>query len=99
MEIPPRSFDVCIVCALQEEASAFIEVVKQYGKVPLEECMSPRYRYSYRFATIKNHKDEPLRLHISWPPQVWTAGNGIAFLTRSGGVSALYGSHDWYLCW
>jgi len=69
MEIPPRSFDVCIVCALQEEASAFIEVVKQYGKVPLEECMSPRYRYSYRFATIKNHKDEPLRLHISWPPR------------------------------
>ena len=69
MEKHPQSLDVCIVCALPEEARAFLEVVQQQGEGVLEERISPRYHYSYRFATIKNDKDEPLSLHISWLPR------------------------------
>jgi nucleoside phosphorylase len=69
MEKPLQSFDVCIVCALPEEARAFLEVVQQQGKNAIEERVSPRYHSSYRFAMIKNNKDEPLNLHISWLPR------------------------------
>jgi tetratricopeptide (TPR) repeat protein/nucleoside phosphorylase len=69
MEEHIRSFDVCVVCALSEEVRAFLEVVRSQGESVLEEGKSPGYHYSYRFATIKNNKDEPLNLHISWLPR------------------------------
>ncbi len=69
MEKPPQSFDVCIVCALPEEVRVFLEVVRQQGEGALEEHISPRYHYSYRFTTIKNNHDESLNLHISWLPR------------------------------
>jgi len=62
MEQSPQSFDVCIVCALPEEARAFLAIVQQRCEDTLEERMSPRYQYSYRFATLKNDQDEPLNL-------------------------------------
>lgn len=62
-------FDVCIVCALPEEARALLEVVRQQCEGAIEERISPRYHYSYRFATLKNDKDEPLNLHVSWLPR------------------------------
>jgi tetratricopeptide (TPR) repeat protein len=69
MEKPPQSYDVCVVCALPEEARAFLEVVRTQCERAPEERSSPRYQYSYRFATIKNDKEEPLNLHISWLPR------------------------------
>ena len=69
MEKPLQSFDVCIVCALPEEARAFLEVLRQQCEGAIEERISPHYRYSYRFATIKNDKDELLNLHLSWLPR------------------------------
>src|SRR6266568_7352075 len=69
MEKSPQSFDICIVCALPEEARAFLEVAQQQCESTLEERMSPRYQSSYRFATIKNDKGEPLNLHVSWLPR------------------------------
>src|SRR2546423_5382970 len=69
MEKHPQSFDVCIVCALPEEAKAFLEIVQQQCECTIEERSSLHYHYSYRFATIKNNKDEPLNLHISWLPR------------------------------
>lgn len=60
MEKSPQSFDICIVCALPEEARAFLEVAQQQCESAIEERMSPRYQSSYRFATIKNDKGEPL---------------------------------------
>jgi nucleoside phosphorylase len=68
MEKPSQLFDICIVCALPEEARTFLEVVQQQCESSLEERISPRYRYSYRFATTKNNKNESLNLHISWLP-------------------------------
>src|SRR5260370_3914401 len=69
MEKPSQSFDVCVVCALPEEARGFLEVVQRQCENPLEEGISPRYEYSYRFAMLKNDKDEPLKLHVSWLPR------------------------------
>ncbi|MFL5698426.1 MAG: tetratricopeptide repeat protein [Ktedonobacteraceae bacterium] len=69
MEELPQVYDVCIVCALPEEARAFLEVVQRQCENPLEEGISPRYHYSYRFTSLKNDKDEPLKLHISWLPR------------------------------
>ncbi|HEY1348025.1 MAG TPA: hypothetical protein VGF67_00195 [Ktedonobacteraceae bacterium] len=68
MEKYSQSFDVCIVCALPEEARAFIEVIQQQGDA-IEKRISPRYQYSYRFVTVKNGKNEGLNLHISWLPR------------------------------
>ncbi len=58
MEKSPQLFDVCVVCALLEEARALLEVLQQQGEGAIEEGISPRYHYSYRFATLKNDKDE-----------------------------------------
>src|SRR6266567_6953695 len=69
MEKHPQSFDVCIVCALPEEARAFLEIVQQQCKGAIEERISPRYLYGYRFAMLKNNKDESLNLHVSWLPR------------------------------
>jgi pimeloyl-ACP methyl ester carboxylesterase len=62
-------FDMCIVCALPEEARAFLEVVQQQCEGAIEERISPRYLYSYRFAMLKNNKNESLNLHVSWLPR------------------------------
>src|ERR1700731_1429913 len=69
METSPQSFDVCVVCALPEEARAFLEILQQHCEGAFEEHVSSRYHYSYRFATIKNNKGELLNLHISWLPR------------------------------
>ena len=69
MEKPSQLFDICIVCALPEEARAFLEVVQPQCEDTFEEHVSPSYHYSYRFATIKNDKEEPLNLHVSWLPR------------------------------
>src|SRR5258706_16114015 len=60
---------MCVVCALAEEARAFLEVVRRQGEGAIEERSSPRYQYSYRLARIKNDQDESLTLHISWLPR------------------------------
>jgi tetratricopeptide (TPR) repeat protein/nucleoside phosphorylase len=69
MEKPPQSFDVCIVCALPEEARAFLKVVQQQCKVAFEKHISTQYKYDYQLTTIKNDKGEPLNLHVSWLPR------------------------------
>src|SRR2546430_1471739 len=72
MEKPLQSFDVCVACALPEEARAFLEVVQQQCEDTLEERISPRYQYSYRFTTLKNDKEEPLKPPCSWAPRYGT---------------------------
>ena len=69
MEEHSQLVDICVVCALPEEARAFLEVVRQQCEDVIEERISPRYHYSYRFTAMKNNKDEPLSLHISWLPR------------------------------
>lgn len=64
-----QSIDVCVVCALPEEARAFLDMVRQQSHDGIEEHISHRYRYHYRVATLKNTRDEPLNVHISLLPR------------------------------
>jgi nucleoside phosphorylase len=68
MEKSPQPCDVCIVCALPEEARALLEVLQQQCKM-VEGHTNPRYGYHYRQARLKNARDELLHLHVSWPPR------------------------------
>lgn len=69
MEPSLQFFDVCIVCALPEEARAFLEVLHQHSEEILEDHVSSRHQYSYRSARLQNQQNEPLNLHISWLPR------------------------------
>ena len=69
MEKRDHSFDVCVVCALPEEARAFLEVVRQQCHIAFEEHLDPQDNYDYRLATIQNNKGEALSLHVSWLPR------------------------------
>ncbi len=64
-----QQFDVCVVCAMPEEARAFLEVVQEQCTVAFQKHISAQYKYDYQSATIKNDKDEPLNLHVSWLPR------------------------------
>lgn len=64
----PPFFDVCIICALPAEARAVLHGVEEQCHVTFAERRSRRYQYGYRAATIPNHKNEPLALHLSWLP-------------------------------
>lgn len=63
------SMDVCIVCALAEEAKALLDVVSEQCHVVFASKTSPRYGYDYQATTIRNSLGEPLALHISWLPR------------------------------
>ena len=63
------SIDVCVVCALAEEAKAFLDIVSEQCQTTFLSRTSPRFRYDYRFATIQNNKKETLTLHVSWLPR------------------------------
>ncbi|HTK08814.1 MAG TPA: TIR domain-containing protein [Ktedonobacteraceae bacterium] len=62
-------YDVCIICALHEEAEAFLDVLKTHGTEPEEEY-SPQLRRNFFSATIQNGKGEPLNLFITWAPDM-----------------------------
>src|SRR6266536_206918 len=64
-----QQFDVCVGCAMPEEARAFLEVVQEQCTVAFKKHISAQYKYDYQSATIKNDKDEPLNLHVSWLPR------------------------------
>src|SRR6266536_3966410 len=85
--------------ALPEEARAFLDVVRSQCESTIEERSSPRYHFSYRFVTIKNNKDEPLTLHISWLLPLWATRDDAPPFTYSGGMPAPYRHHDWDLRW
>ncbi len=71
------SFDVCVVCALAEEAEAFTDVLKELCGVPYETGQSTRNQRDYRYATIDNNQGEPLNILISWPPSYGPTEMGI----------------------
>src|SRR5579885_2519473 len=62
------NFDVCVVCALSEEAEAFIEALTELCGVTCNVGLSTRNQREYRYATIDNNQGEPLNILISWPP-------------------------------
>ena len=69
MEKAHESCDVCIVCALPEEARAFLTTIQQQCQVIPEKLISQQYTYDYQRVTIMNNQGEPLSLHVSWLPR------------------------------
>jgi tetratricopeptide (TPR) repeat protein/nucleoside phosphorylase len=63
-----NSFDICIFCALPEEADAVEEAVKHRYQVSFQQGFSQIDKYEYRFTTIHNNKQEKLTLLLSWLP-------------------------------
>jgi nucleoside phosphorylase len=57
---------VCVVCALPEEAAAFLAVARQQGRC--HTSISTRYGYSSYLIPVKNSQREQFTLHLSWPP-------------------------------
>jgi nucleoside phosphorylase len=63
-----QSFDVCIVCALAEEARAVIDEFSVRCKVRFAQAFSKVNAYEYQHTTINNNEGEPLTvLVISMP--------------------------------
>ena len=67
MAIDGSYFDVCIFCAMAEEAEAVIKVFSRQCKVRFEQAFSRRTNREYRHAIIRNNKGESLSIHVSWP--------------------------------
>jgi len=63
-----QSFDICIVCALAEEARMVINEFSDRCNVQFEQAFSRGNAYEYQYATIKNNKGEPLTVLITWMP-------------------------------
>ncbi|HTK09197.1 MAG TPA: hypothetical protein VL485_18660 [Ktedonobacteraceae bacterium] len=59
-------YDVCLVCALAEEAKALIAEITRQCQVTFQEGYSPTLKRDYRHTTIQNRHGEPLSIHISW---------------------------------
>ncbi len=63
-----NSFDICIFCALPEEADAVEEAIVRRYHVWFQQGFSQIGRTEYRFTTIHNKKQEKLSLLLSWLP-------------------------------
>ncbi|MDQ2902563.1 MAG: TIR domain-containing protein [Ktedonobacteraceae bacterium] len=61
-------FDVCILCALSNEAKAFRDIVSQKCNVSFTSGTS-KQGWTYLFTTIQNDNNEPLKIMISWLPR------------------------------
>ena len=64
------SVDVCVICALAEEAKALLDVVSEQCHITFISRTSPHYGYDFQTTTIQNNQGEPLALHVSWLPHV-----------------------------
>ena len=61
--------DVCVVCAMADEAQAFLEAATDHCHSAWEQRTSPHHGYYYRFTTLQNMSGETLALHVSWLPR------------------------------
>jgi nucleoside phosphorylase len=61
-------FDICIFCALAEEADTCMKEIERQCGVSFQPAFSPNTG-TYHHATIQNKLGEPLTIHISWQPR------------------------------
>jgi len=66
MEKHAQLFDVCIVCALYEEAEEVLYEFSARCKVSFDKAFSRTDLYEYRYTTIKNNRGEPLTVLVTW---------------------------------
>jgi nucleoside phosphorylase len=67
-QIITNDIDACVICALPEEADAFMRTLALHDNVVFEKAFSKRSKREYRYASIQNNSGEPLKLLVSWPP-------------------------------
>lgn len=60
---------VCIVCALEKEAQAFLHMAEEHYHLAWISQISNHYKYSYRLSTLANEDEEPVAIHLSWLPR------------------------------
>ena len=77
MKEPLPFFDVCIVCALYEEASALIDEFQLHYAVSFTKAFSRLDQYEYRWSTIQNNCGEPLTMLVSWLPESGPVRTGL----------------------
>ena len=63
------SLVVCIVCALEEEAQAFLRMAEEHYHLAWTNQVSSQYKYSYRLSTLANENREHVNIHLSWLPR------------------------------
>jgi len=61
-----QSFDICIVCALYEEAEAVLNEFSIRCNVSFTKEFSSMDRYAYQHTTIWNKQGEPLTILVTW---------------------------------
>jgi tetratricopeptide (TPR) repeat protein/nucleoside phosphorylase len=66
MEEHNQSCDVCIVCALYEEASAVLDEFSARCDVSFTRASSRVNGYTYQYTTIRNKQREPLTVLVTW---------------------------------
>jgi nucleoside phosphorylase len=66
MEKRSWSFDVCIVCALYEEAEAVLNEFSTRCSVSFLKEFSGMDRYEYRYTSILNNRGESLTVLVTW---------------------------------
>src|SRR6185312_4812539 len=66
MEEQPHSFDICIICALHEEASAVINEWSIRCNVSFTKAFRSLNHQEYRHTTIQNRRGEPLTIFVTW---------------------------------
>ena len=66
MQEQRRSFDICIVCALYEEAQAVLNEFSTRCEVSFAKAFSSLDHYEYRHTTIHNVYGEPLTVLVTW---------------------------------
>jgi tetratricopeptide (TPR) repeat protein/nucleoside phosphorylase len=59
--------DICIFCALHQEAAALLAEFEARCQVSFTRGFSRRMQYVYQYATIENRCREPLTVLVTWP--------------------------------
>src|SRR5579884_1039321 len=66
MENRAQFFDICIVCALYEEAEAVLNEFTRRCNVSFTSAFSSTDRYEYRHTIIQNNRGEHLTILVTW---------------------------------
>jgi tetratricopeptide (TPR) repeat protein/nucleoside phosphorylase len=77
MEKRAQLFDVCIVCALYEEAEAVLNEFSTRCNVSFSKEFSGLDRYEYRYTSIPNNRGEPLTVLVTWLSDSGPAQTGL----------------------
>jgi nucleoside phosphorylase len=70
MEEPPQFFDICIVCALHEEARAVIDEFSRRCHISFTKAHHGLDHYEYQYTTIQNRDKESLTVLVTWLPEM-----------------------------